>query len=225
MQHRQSNDLETLRHVEVFLDADTTAVEPTFSSSRCGLDDVIADLATYAAAQQGGNISSRGETAKQHALRSTLRNEDIDPTAEVTRQTHGDVSYGMPATNATSAHLVAHAVVAAKVHERGFKDTGLPDDVLADPQSVAGEVSQPIDDRKHHAGNRSGASVRRERKARAQQIQADQRAGGAGVADRTTCRWWRRADRPFTSERRWGTLDGHDRARIRAENTKPSPAL
>jgi hypothetical protein len=166
MKHRQSHVLETLRQVQVFLDANAATVGPAVAASRRNLDDVVAQLTTHAAAQEGGNIGSRGETAKQRVLRTSLRNNHMRPIAEVAKQKLRDVpefhALVMPAANATSAQLVAHATAmadAAQAHEEVFKEVGLPDDFVASLRSVADQVSLSIDARKQQAGKRSGATA------------------------------------------------------------------
>ena len=166
MKHRQSHVLETLRQVQVFLDANAAAVGPAVASSRRNLDDVVAQLTTFAAAQEGGNMSSRGETAKQRVLRNALRRDHMRPIAEVAKQKLRDVpefhSLVMPAANSTSAQLVARATAmadATQVHEAVFKEVGLPDDFIASLRALAAEVSQSIDTRKQHSSKRSGATA------------------------------------------------------------------
>jgi hypothetical protein len=166
MKHRQSHVLETLRQVQVFLDANATAIGPAFASSRRNLDDVVTQLTTYANAQEVGTISSRGETAKQRALRDALREDHMEPIAEVARQKLRDVpefrALVMPPSNATSTQLIARATAmaeAAQAHEQVFKEIGLPDDFIASLRTLAAEVAQSIDDRKQHASKRSGATA------------------------------------------------------------------
>ena len=166
MNHQQSHVLETLRQVQVFLDNNAAAVGPNVASSRKSLDDVVTQLSAHATAQESGNIASRGETARQRVLRSSLRRDHMRPIAEVAKQKLRDVpefhALTMPSTNATSAQLVARASAmadAGQLHEQVFKDVGLPNDFVADLRSMAGEVAKSIDDRKQHIGKRSGATA------------------------------------------------------------------
>ena len=166
MRHRQSHVLETLRQAQVFLDDNAAVVGPAVAASRRNLDDVVTQLTTFAAAQEGGNIYSRGETAKQRTLRGALRRDHMRPIAEVAKQKLRDVpefhSLVMPPTNATSVQLVARATAmadAAQVHEQVFMEVGMPDDFVASLRSLAAEVAQSIDDRKQHASKRSGATA------------------------------------------------------------------
>ena len=105
MNHQQSHVLETLRQVQVFLDDNAAVVGPTIASSRKSLDDVVTQLSAHATAQESGNIASRGETARQHMLRSSLRQNHMRPIAEVAKQKLRDVpefhALTMPPSNAT----------------------------------------------------------------------------------------------------------------------------
>ena len=166
MKHRQSHVLETLRQTQVFLDTHGATLGPAIASSRRTLDDVVSQLTTHATAQEGGKISSRGETARQRVLRRALRNDGMKPIAEVARQKLRDVpefhAFRMPPTNATATQLVAHAQAmadAASVHEQLFKEVGLPDDFLTGLRSLANEVTRSIADRKQHGSKRSGATA------------------------------------------------------------------
>src|SRR5215471_5669668 len=129
MNHQQGHVLETLRQVQVFLDNNAAVVGPTIASSRKSLDDVVAQLSAHATVQESGNIASRGETARQRVLRSSLRRDHMRPIAEVAKQKLRDVpEFGaltMPSVNASSARLVARALAmadAAQKHEQVFKD-------------------------------------------------------------------------------------------------------
>jgi hypothetical protein len=166
MNRQQSHVLETLRQVQVFLDTNAAVVGPTIASSRRSLDDVVAQLTSHSTAQESGNIASRGETARQRTLRSNLRQNHMRPIAEVAKQKLRDVpefhSLTMPPSNATSAQLVARASAmadAAQSYEQVFTAVGLPDDFIPTLRSTAGDVSKSIDDRKQHAGKRSGATA------------------------------------------------------------------
>jgi hypothetical protein len=166
MNNQQSHVLETLRQVQVFLDANAAVVGPTIASSRRSLDDVVTQLAAHATAQESGTIGGRGESARQRALRSSLRQDHMRPIAEVAKQKLRDVpefhALTMPPSNATSAQLVARASAmadAAQSHEQVFKDVGLSDDFIPSLRSTAGDVSKSIDDRKQHTGKRSGATA------------------------------------------------------------------
>jgi len=166
MKHRQSHVLETLRQIQVFLDANAQVIGPAIASSRRNLDEVVTNLTNYASAQEVGNISSRGETAKQRALRAALRSDHMEPIAEVAKQMLRDVpeyhALVMPPNNITAPQLVARATAmadAAAVHEQAFKDIGLPDDFISSLRALATEVSQSIDDRKQHTSKRNGATA------------------------------------------------------------------
>src|SRR5262249_40061188 len=91
MNHHQSHVLETLRQAQVFLEKNAAVVGPTIASSRKSLDDVVTQLSAHATAQESGNITSRGETARQRVLRSSLRRDHMRPIAEVAKQKLRDV--------------------------------------------------------------------------------------------------------------------------------------
>ena len=166
MKHEQSQLLEALRQVQVFLDRNASVVGPTIAVSRRNLDDVVNSLTAHAAMQETGGMNSRGETAKQKTLRAALRKDHMAPIAEVAKQKLRDVpefhALVMPAATSSSARLAAHAAAmadAAKAHEQVFKDAGLPDDFIDSLATVADEVSKSIDDRKQHSSKRSGATA------------------------------------------------------------------
>ena len=166
MNFQQSHVLETLRQVQVFLDDNAAVVGPTIASSRKSLDDVVTQLSAHATAQESGNIASRGETARQRVLRSSLRRDHMRPIAEVAKQKLRDVpefhALTMPPSSATSAQLVARASAmanAAQSYAQVFMDVGLPEGFVADLNSTAGEVAKSIDERKQHAGKRAGATA------------------------------------------------------------------
>jgi hypothetical protein len=158
--------LDTLRQVQVFLTTHAAVIGPVIAALRHTLDDVVSQLASYATAQEGGKINSRGETAKQRVLRRALRKTHMRPVAEVAKQKLRDVpefhAFVMPPSKATSTQLVAHALAmaeAATKHEQVFRAIGLPEDFIARLRAAADEVTRSIDDRKQHAGKRSGATA------------------------------------------------------------------
>lgn len=166
MRNRQSRILDTLRHVQGYLDDHAATIGPSIAPSRRSLDGVEGELNGLAEAQASGTRNTWGETNKQRALRAALRMTHMRPIAEVARQKLSDVpefsALTMPPLGATSTQLVTHATAmrdAAAVHEQVFRDMGLPDDFLAAFKAAADALTASVDRRNDEAGRRAGATA------------------------------------------------------------------
>ena len=154
MRARQSVLLDTARHVQAFLDDHAALIGPNIASSRRNLDDAVSQLTAMSITQTGGTIASRGATARQRSLRTSLRNNNMKPIAAVAKLMLPDVpEFGallMPVKQlkATQLVAVAHAMAdAAQLHEAVFTSTGLPDDFVAQLRTAADAVTTSLDAR------------------------------------------------------------------------------
>ena len=166
MRSRQGAVLETLRRAQTFLGANKALLEPVIKSTGESLDDVLARLAQHAVSQDGGARAGRGETAKQRALRATLRFTHMRPIAEIAKLKLRDVpefhALTMPPFNATAPRLIAAAGAmadGAKPHTEVFVGSGLPADFVEKLLAASEAVSQSLAGRDSHQGKRSGATA------------------------------------------------------------------
>ena len=170
MRSRQSLVLDTARHVQTFLDDNAALIVPSIASSRRNLDDVVAQLSVMAVPQSSGKIASRGSTARQRSLLTSLRTNHMQPTALVARQKLKDVpesySLTMPAQKLGGSQLVAAVTAmadAAKPHEAVLTEVGFPDDFIAELHATADAVTTSIAGRQHQVAQSSGAVAEHER--------------------------------------------------------------
>jgi hypothetical protein len=78
---------ETLRRMQVFVDDyEETLGEVSHSGARKRLDETAERMAAHMVAQVAGRRISQGETARLHALRQTLRNDQMLPVALIAGQ-------------------------------------------------------------------------------------------------------------------------------------------
>ena len=167
MRARQGSVLETLRRVQGFLDAnDGLFGALNKSGARTTLDRAIAQLTSHAVDQDAGRVNSKGETARQRALRLSLRQAHMRAIAAVARAKLRDVpefqALELPDARMTSARLIAAAgsmAEAATKHEQVFVDAGLPSDFIAALLGAADAVKGSIDGRAQNRGRRVGATA------------------------------------------------------------------
>jgi hypothetical protein len=158
--------LDTARHVQAFLDDNAALIGPSIASSRRNLDDVVAQLTALGVAQSSGTIASRGATARQKSLRTSLRANHMKPIADVAKQMLKDVpefhSLTMPPKQVGATQLVHAATAmadAAQLHEGVFTGVGLPDDFIAQLHAAADAVTASLDSRQQQIGVRTGATA------------------------------------------------------------------
>ena len=158
--------LDTARQVQSFLDDNAALIVPSIASSRRNLDDAVNQLTTLGVAQSSGTISSRGATARQKSLRTTLRANHMKPIADVAKQMLKDVpefhSLVMPPKQVGATQLVHAATAmadAAQLHESVFTQVGLPDDFIAQLHTAADAVTASLDLRLQQLGVRTGATA------------------------------------------------------------------
>jgi hypothetical protein len=165
MRARQSVLLDTARHVQGFLDDHAALLGPNIASSRRNLDDAVSQLTAMSITQTGGTIASRGATARQRSLRTSLRNNNMKPVAAVAKLMLPDVpefaALTMPVKQLASTQLVAaaHAMAdAAQLHEAIFTSAGMSDDFIAQLRAAADAVTTSLDARQKTVATSTSAT-------------------------------------------------------------------
>ena len=155
MQAKHVTVLNTLQRVQRFMDTNTEALGAVNTAGyRRALDDTVTALKDHAVNQSASQRQGQGETAKQRALRSALRENHMRPIATIAaaelRQVPEFVAFGMPSPNLTSQRLIAAAGAMGKAalgYEGIFITGGLAPDFLQQLQAAADAVSQSLTDR------------------------------------------------------------------------------
>ena len=155
MQSKHAIVLGTLLRVQRFMDTNAEVLGPVNTSGyRHVLDDTVTALQDHAVNQSASQQIGQGETAKQRALRSALRQNHMRPIATIAlaelRQVPEFVSLRNPAPNLTAHKLVAAAgamAVAARSYQSTFINGGLPADFLDQLKAAADAVTQSLTDR------------------------------------------------------------------------------
>jgi hypothetical protein len=166
VQSRQGMLIDTARHVQAFLDENAAVIGPTIVPSRVNLDDAVTQLTAMAVTQSGGKIQSKGATARQKSLRTTLRTIFMKPIADVARLKLGDVpemsALTMPKKQLGATQLVAaaHAMAdAAELHTTEFAAVGVPDDFITQLRAQADAVTASVDGRQVQVGLSTSATA------------------------------------------------------------------
>jgi nucleotide-binding universal stress UspA family protein len=166
MKQKEGSALETLRRVQGFLDthADVFA-SVNQSSTRRNLDNAVTQLTAHAADQETGLRSSKGETARQRALRLALRIHEMIPIVEAAKNAKKTVpelkALTMPDSHVRVEELLAAAGAMAETagkHQQVLIDAGLPDNFVARLTAAADAVRQSIDVRGQNLGRRAGGT-------------------------------------------------------------------
>lgn len=164
MKARQSTLLETAHHVQAFLDANAAVIGPTIASARRNFDDAVAQLTAMSVTQMGGVIASRGATARQRALRASLRNGHMKAITQVAKLALPDAPE-ISQLAVTTQHLSAPALVsaahamadAAEKYTTVFTQNGLPDTFTAELRAAADAVTESATGREFTKASTSGA--------------------------------------------------------------------
>jgi hypothetical protein len=158
--------LNALVRAQQFLDAHADALSGVNTSARKQLDDVVKQLSDYSVTQDSASRGSRGETARQHALRVALRRSYMRPVSKLAqlklRTVPEFAALTLPPTTTPPQRLVATAYAmadAAGVHAQVFVDNGLPPTFVDDLRAAAAAVSTSIAGRGQLQGRRAGATV------------------------------------------------------------------
>jgi hypothetical protein len=165
MRNGQIAVLNALVRAQQFLDANADALAAVNTSTRKQLDDVVKQLSDYSVAQDGADRGSRGETARQQALRSSLRRSYMRPIAKLAqlklRTVPEFAALTLPPTTTPPQRLVAAAYSmadAASVHVHVFVDNGLPPTFVDDLRTAAAAVATSIAGRGQHQDRRASAT-------------------------------------------------------------------
>src|SRR6195952_670830 len=75
--------LNALVRAQQFMDANAEALAAVNTSTRTQLEDGVKQLSDYSVAPVSADARSRGETARQHALRSALRRSHMRPISKL----------------------------------------------------------------------------------------------------------------------------------------------
>jgi hypothetical protein len=164
MRVRQSALIDTAHHVQAFLDANASLLGANILPARQNLDDAVALLTTLAATQSGGIMAAKGATARQKALRATLRNNYMKPVSTVAKLLLPDVpeigSLQAKTRNLSTTQLVAAAhgmADAAEGYADVFTQNGLPNDFVAQLRNAADAVTASVAGRQATQATTSGA--------------------------------------------------------------------
>lgn len=166
MRHQQNAVLTSLRRAQQFLEANSDVLDAVNKSTGKQLDDVVTQLSELSVVQDSGTRGSKGETARQRALRLALRRNGMAPIAELAKYKLRDVpefaALMLPPANATAQATVAAAFAmaeAASAHAQTFVDNGLPSTFIDDLETQATAVSESVVDRSKQQGRRAGATA------------------------------------------------------------------
>ncbi len=166
MRHQQDAVLTSLRRAQQFLDAHADVLSAVNTSTRKTLDDVVSQLADLSIAQDRNTRGSKGETARQRALRVDLRQSYMAPITELAKYKLPDVpelaALMLPPSNAGLGNTIASAYAmadAAAPHAQTLIDAGLPATFVEDLRTAAAAVNASIADRGNYQGGRSGATA------------------------------------------------------------------
>ena len=166
MQSKQGVLIDTARHVQAFLDENAVLIGPDIAVSRKNLDDAVSQLTAMAVTQGGGRLKSKGATARQKSLRTSLRRNYMKPIADLAKLKLGDVpemgalTMPVPQLGATQLVAAAHAMAdAAQLHLAAFMEVGLPAHFITDLRAAADAVTTSIDGRQVHVGTSTSSTA------------------------------------------------------------------
>ena len=166
MRHEQDAVLISLRRAQQFFDENGGALTAMNPTARKELDDMVLQLTTLAVTQDSGARGSKGETARNRALRLALRLNHMTPIAEMAKYKLEAVpeleALAVPAARVNAESLVSMAMSmadAAEPHMQTFIDGGLSPTFLDDLRTAAKAVRESIVERGSLRGRRNGATA------------------------------------------------------------------
>ena len=167
MQTKQGNMLQSLRNVEVFLDANATQLAGVVQSDmRQRLTDAITSLESHVSAQTEGTFGSKGATQKHKALRRALIRDHMIPIARIAAADLPDTPelhpLRLPASGVSVQRLAAAAhgmADAAQKYADTFTRATLPVDFAAQLSAAADAMIASIGDRTKNVLVRRGATA------------------------------------------------------------------
>ena len=144
----QRNALRRFRRVQEFLAANEVAGT---NAQVQALADVIQELSETGAEQDASHRQTRGEVARQRALRQELWVHHLTPISRLARRIFGvpgmDVKLRMPPYSADNEAFIAAATgmaEAAEPHASEFVARGLPQDFVPQLRATAGALSAAV---------------------------------------------------------------------------------
>jgi hypothetical protein len=166
MRYQQNAVLTSLRRAQQFFDTHGDGLNGVNPSIRKQLDDVVTQLSDLSITQDSGSHGSKGETARQRALRATLRHTHMVPITEIAKFRLRDVpefaALRLPASRIAVLSTVAAAYSmadAASAHAQTFVDNGLATTFADDLRTAAAAVGASLVDRDKQEGRRTGATA------------------------------------------------------------------
>jgi hypothetical protein len=165
MQGRISKLLEMLNRVDAMLSAHPEFASLSGSPARAALTATIGDLETHDAEQDHGTRASKGETARQRALRQALlvQMRGLAAAARLKlRKSPEFVEFKLPPSSAAVEKVLTAAKgmsEAAKRNEATLLTAGLQPDFIAQLITATDAVRSSITGRAGHQGTRSNATA------------------------------------------------------------------
>ena len=167
MQTDQSHALSSVRAVDAFLTEHADAL-PTVTSTgtRRRLAELVAELSTHTADQEGTYIESQSQTQKYRKLRAALIRDHMRLVSRIARAELSRVpdfhKLRIPRGSLTAPKLHAAALGMAQAAESNaqvFIDAGMPSDFIARFIAAADAMLAAIDERTLARGRRRGATT------------------------------------------------------------------
>ena len=161
MNRMQRNTLRRFRRVQEFL---VTTPVPDTAAQLQQLSEVIRQLSETGAEQDESSRQSRGEVARQRALRKSLWVHHLVPISRIARRMFGqpgmDVKFRLPRYSADNEALIDAATgmaEAAEAHAAAFVQQGLATDFVEQLRAATEQVSAAVGTRVQAAQRRSRA--------------------------------------------------------------------
>ena len=166
MQQPHSATLDALRRVQVFLDAQATALGAVVPASlRARLDSAVTQLAGFQQEQTTAMGSATGETANQAVLRKDFRSQFMRPIARIAKgslKTASDYPTLAIASstlrNSDFASAAQSLSDTAAKYEKTLTDGGMPLDFLAQMKSALGQLTASKDAQDRSIARRKAAT-------------------------------------------------------------------
>ena len=145
MEKKKRSALRRFRRTQGFLT--TNPVEGT-SVQQQVLDEVIREMTASGEEQDASARLTRGETARQRALRNALWNHHMAPLSRIARRAFGipgmDAKFLLPPKRADNEAIINSArgmAQAAEQHAQVFVQQGLPSDFVAQLRAATDELA------------------------------------------------------------------------------------
>ena len=155
--------LRVLRFLTEYASQLSAAVDLTVARQR--LDEVITSFRAHALDEDANRRSAKGETEKQRQLRLKLREQQMQPIAEIARRHLRTVpefkALQMPARSAKGEVFLASATAmasAAALYKDALLERGLPADSFDLFQAALLKLAESVGARDDHYTNRKGAT-------------------------------------------------------------------